>query len=87
MLKAHEARYIDQNTKNPRIFKVGKQRYEAWSDMWPNKNQVNLTTLRWPETKVDRFLASPEEKWGDNRKVSYEWYFPILKKHVLESRN
>lgn len=78
MLKPHEARYIDRNTKNPRIFKVGKQRYEAWSDMWPNKNQVNLTTLRWPETKVeDGFLASPKETWGDNRKISYEWHFSI----------
>jgi len=87
MLKPHETDYINRNTKKPHGLDVGESRYEVWADMWPSKNQVSLSTLRWPETKVGEggFLESPKEKWGDNQKVSYEWNVPAT--YVFEPRS
>ena len=77
MLKFHEVQYIERNTKKPRNFKVGQERYEAWADMWPHKGRVNITTLRWPESKVENFLVAPTQAGGKKEKTSYDWTHPI----------
>jgi len=79
MLLKHEYRYLKENLERPKRVEVGAWVYQIWTNVWPRKDGVTLSTVRFDEPAM-KFLGQPtdtdhtmndDDKW----RTSYEWFF------------
>lgn len=84
MLLKHEWKYLKRNLERPKRLYVGVGVYQIWTNVWPRKGGVTVSTTRFNDSVI-KFIIRPTEladeaKQNGEYRINYKWFNGAVEK-------